>query len=225
MTCALHDIIAVGQRLVVVAPHPDDETIGPGGLIHDAVRAGRDVLVVGVTDGRASHPGSQSWPVLGLIEQRRFERSDALHCLGVATADVRELGIADGGVRAAIDDVFGQLRVLLEPEDVVVSPWRYDGHPDHEATAVASERAAAAVGARHLQVPIWGWHWADPDSSELPIANVLIYPLDDDAHAAKTCAVDCFTSQLTPDASTHAGPILPDWALRRMLRRQEVLLR
>jgi LmbE family N-acetylglucosaminyl deacetylase len=159
-----------------------------------------------------------------LIEQRRLERSDALQYLGVELSALRELGIADGGVPAAVDEIFGQLRTLLRPGDIVVSSWRYDGHPDHEATAVATGRAAATAGATHLEVPIWGWHWADPDGDEVPSANVLIYPLHENAQVAKTRAVDCFTSQLTPDPSTGAGPILPDWALRRMLRRHEVLL-
>lgn len=53
-------IRAVGtRRLVIVAPHPDDETLGCGLLIAAAVRAGVRVAVIALTDGQASHPGSR----------------------------------------------------------------------------------------------------------------------------------------------------------------------
>lgn len=45
------------RRLVVVAPHPDDEVLGVGGLMATAVGAGVELDIVAVTDGDASHPG------------------------------------------------------------------------------------------------------------------------------------------------------------------------
>jgi LmbE family N-acetylglucosaminyl deacetylase len=221
---SLVEVMAATARLVVVAPHPDDETIGAGGLIHDAAAAGRDVLVIGVTDGGASHPGSSSWPNSRLTTQRRVERATALRCLGVQPAAIAELGLADGDVAANVDQLAECFHTLLRASDLVVSPWRYDGHPDHEATALAVATAAESIGARHRQVPIWGWHWATPSGTEIPYQNAVIYSLDDRARAAKVRAIECFVSQLRPDSSTGAGPILPRWALQRMLRDREVLL-
>ncbi|MEO9239172.1 MAG: PIG-L family deacetylase, partial [Jatrophihabitantaceae bacterium] len=117
-----------------------------------------------------------------------------------------------------------QLTGLLRPSDLVISPWRYDGHPDHESTAVAAGQAAGTCGARHLQAPIWGWHWADPDTDQLPATGVTLIQLDGPAHTAKRQAIDCFASQLQPDPSTGAAAILPDWAIRRLSRPVEVLL-
>ena len=47
-----------GERVVVVAPHPDDEVLAAGGLMRWMACRGREVLVVGVTDGEASHARS-----------------------------------------------------------------------------------------------------------------------------------------------------------------------
>ena len=44
------------RRLVVVAPHPDDEVLGAGGLLQYMGRVGVEMVVVAVTDGEASHP-------------------------------------------------------------------------------------------------------------------------------------------------------------------------
>ena len=47
----------LGERpLVVLAPHPDDETLGCGALIFDAASRGADCHIICVTDGSRSHP-------------------------------------------------------------------------------------------------------------------------------------------------------------------------
>ncbi len=55
---SLNDIIGGGTCLIL-APHPDDESLGCGGLIAACVAAGRSPLVVILTDGAGSHPNSQ----------------------------------------------------------------------------------------------------------------------------------------------------------------------
>ncbi|HEX2902684.1 MAG TPA: PIG-L family deacetylase [Jatrophihabitans sp.] len=204
----------VPSRLVVIAPHPDDETLMAGGLMHDAVRAGLPVLVIAVTQGDASHPGSARWPVPVLRAQRRFERARALASLGAR--DVLELGVGDGLVQRECAAVAGMIRTALQPADTVVTTWRFDGHPDHEATAAA---ACAARPDRLLEAPVWGWHWARPD--QLP-ADAIRYPLAAATRAAKVRAIAAFGSQLEADPSTGADPILPDWALPRWQRPCEV---
>jgi LmbE family N-acetylglucosaminyl deacetylase len=217
-------LVPAGSRLVVVAPHPDDETVSAGGLIHDVIRLDREVLIVGVTPGDASHPGSSLWPRGELIAQRRAERLAALKELGQPTANVREMGIADGHVAAAADELTDLLTSLLGIRDVVVSPWRFDGHPDHESAAECAQQACRASGASSLQAPIWGWHWAEPDSDLIPSTAPKLLPLGERASAAKRHAIKCFTSQLTPDPSTGADPILAGWAIARLSRDTEVFL-
>lgn len=220
---SLAELVSPQQRLVVLAPHPDDEVLGAGGLIRLATAAGRQVRIISVTDGEASHPSSPDWPIDRLRRARRTERAEALSLLGVPATAVTELHLPDGTVSASPATLAEQLIDLIEATDLVVSPWCYDGHPDHEATAVAAAWAVQARSARHLQVPIWGWHWARPDRDELPVAGAVLLELDENALIAKRNAVARFRSQLQPDSSTGAEPILPDWALQRLLRRHEVL--
>jgi LmbE family N-acetylglucosaminyl deacetylase len=220
----LDELVPAGHRLVVVAPHPDDEVLAAGGVIRQASAAGREVCIVGVTRGGGSHPGSTRWPAKELVRSRIEERLAALAILGVPPQAVTELDLADGAVEAAVEQLVAELCRILRPSDVVISPWLFDGHPDHEATARAVRRACAARTARHLQAPIWGWHWASPDGGELPDSGVLLVALDEPTRRAKLQAIDCFTSQLQPDESTGQPPILPGWALSRFARRHEVLL-
>ncbi len=221
----LDDLVPAGARLVVVAPHPDDEVLGAGGLLATAADAGRPVLVVAVTGGGASHPGSLRWPEPTLLAQRRTEREEALHELGVDASAVLELGIADGTVTAHLHDLTERLGACVQPGDVVVAPWELDGHPDHEAVAHAVSAVSLANGCSALQMPIWGWHWVRPDSGDFPERRAVGLGLAPTMARRKRAAAARFVSQLTDDPSTGAAPILPSWALDRLLRDREVFFR
>jgi hypothetical protein len=127
------ELVPPGHRLVVVAPHPDDEVLEAGGLLAATAHAGREQLLVAVTDGKASHPGSLRWPAEKLGPQRRRESAAALRALGAEACAVVRLGLDDGDIAAATARLGDALTVVLRPGDLVVSPWRFDGHPDHEA--------------------------------------------------------------------------------------------
>lgn len=212
---ALERLVAPHARLVVVAPHPDDEILACGGLLHMLARRGAAPLLVAVTDGEASHAGSRAWPPERLRKVRPRETAAALARLGLASAHVVRLGIADGGVTAAEGEITHALAALLRPADVVVTTWRRDGHPDHEATARACARARAARGATLLETPVWGWHWSVPGDGAMPLAHARKLALAPAVLADKRAALACFHSQLTPDGDT--APVLPAPALDRIL--------
>ena len=65
------------RRLVVVAPHPDDEALGAGGLLQHMTRIGVEAMLVAVTDGEASHPGGVS----GMTSRRPGRSSHTLRSL------------------------------------------------------------------------------------------------------------------------------------------------
>lgn len=199
---------APSGRVVVVAPHPDDETLGVGGILVLLAALGARVVVVAVTDGEASHPGRAG----ELRRVRAAERVEALRQLGLAGAEVHRLGLPDGGVDAAA--VAARLGPLITEDDLVLAPWRHDGHPDHDACGAA----AAMVGPEQLRsYLIWVWHWARPH--DLPWEHAQRIPLGT-AAAAKRAAARAYASQLEGD-----DPILPPDTLARLLRSGEVLLR
>ena len=73
----LDDIIGTGTCLIL-APHPDDESLGCGGLIAACAAAGRPPLVVILTDGAGSHPNSREFPPNRLRAVRAQEARDAV---------------------------------------------------------------------------------------------------------------------------------------------------
>ncbi|MEO8040262.1 MAG: PIG-L family deacetylase, partial [Betaproteobacteria bacterium] len=164
----LRQVVPGAGRLVVVAPHPDDEVLAAGGLIAMLAQRSRPAWIVAVTDGSASHPGSVRWTPDQLARIRQRESAIGLRVLGLNEDSVLRLRIPDGQVGSHTATLVAALQALLLPADVVVSTWSGDGHPDHEATAVAAAEACASVRCTHLQAPVWMWHWASPGDQRVP---------------------------------------------------------
>jgi LmbE family N-acetylglucosaminyl deacetylase len=212
-------------RVVVIAPHPDDEILGAGGLLQ-AVRArGVPVEVVAVSDGEASHPGACPEQVNHLRLVRPRETGLALRRLGWEAPVVTRLGLPDGQLERHAEDLARRLGELLRPDDLVLAPWRHDGHPDHDACGRAARVAAASAAATLLGYLVWAWHWGDPHGSDVPWDRCRRFDFDRRMAARKRWAIRAFASQTQPiDPSEGSGPVLPPPVLERFWRRYEVFV-
>lgn len=208
-------------RVVVVAPHPDDEVLGVGGTLAVWAAAGSTVLVVAVTDGEASHPDSPTLTRAELAERRARERATALHALGLGPdAPVQRLHLPDGAVAPA--DVAAGLDGVLRDGDTVVVPIAGDGHPDHDVAATGGGLAAERAGLACWRYPVWLWHWARPGEVSFDGARRLRLPVD--ARRAKAAAVECFTTQIAPlSADPRDAAVLSPAVLARFRRDAEIL--
>ncbi|MBL7498562.1 PIG-L family deacetylase [Frankia sp. CNm7] len=147
---------------LVVAPHPDDETLGCGVSIMRKREAGTQVTVVIVTDGAAAEPAIL--PPAELAALRKEEARRAGSRLGLRASDIRFLDVPDATVSERLDEVADRLAELikeLEPEQLLI-PTSCEGHPDHDATNAAAIEAAKRAGftGQVLEYAVWLWtHW------------------------------------------------------------------
>lgn len=128
------------RRLIVIAPHPDDEAIAAWALIRKVSRQGGRVDIVVVSDGGASHPQSVKWPRARLVHERRRETRRVMRHLGVGASALHFLALQDG----SLDDQPARLRRQLSriilgsrAPALILSPAHDDDHPDHRAVAAA----------------------------------------------------------------------------------------
>ncbi|WP_339531170.1 PIG-L family deacetylase [Pseudomonas mucidolens] len=219
------ELVPEGRRAVIIAPHPDDEVLGCGGLLQGLAALDRTLQLISVTDGSASHPGSRRWPAQRLSVVRPQESAQALHRLGLPLHSLKWLraGFADSQVAAREDELGEFIQRHLKPGDVVFTTWREDGHCDHEAVGRASARAALAVGASLVELPIWTWHWATPDDQQVPWHRARKIALTAEAIARKRHAMHAFASQLEGDPQIGLPPVLAPYVIERLLQPFEVV--
>jgi LmbE family N-acetylglucosaminyl deacetylase len=139
-----------GGRVLVVAPHPDDETLGCGGTLVKHRRAGDPVRVVQVTDGRASRAGG-----LGPDEMAARRRDEAARAMAVLQVELVWLGLREGDWRAdELVDHLARLTAEASPS-LIYAPSPIDYHPEHVRVAGAlAQVATCPVRVFELGVPL-----------------------------------------------------------------------
>jgi LmbE family N-acetylglucosaminyl deacetylase len=173
--------------LLVVGPHPRDEIVGAGGLIHTWISWGHEVTVLSVTDGEADKVDAEHLDLM-----RRDELRAALRKLCATHVSVVRMGLPDGHVREAQNRLRHAIEALLEPNMTLVAPCEQGGHPDHEAVGKVCREAALAN-----QVPMvqYVMPCSQPHVAIGEAAKWGCFPLDVEARRAKAYALQCFNSQ------------------------------
>jgi LmbE family N-acetylglucosaminyl deacetylase len=195
------------RSTVIVAPHPDDETLAVGGLIAALRQMRVEVTVVAVTDGEHAYAENA-----GLAQLRRIEQACALARLGVAEYKIVRLGLVDSGVAAQEDELAARLGTLIRAETQVFAPWAADFHPDHEACARAAASVSRAAGATLISYFFWTWHRGTVATVDgLALRR---FPLSEETLRAKQEALACHASQLRhePEPEILPGNLL--WPAR-----------
>jgi len=208
----LRDWLPDRAPLFVIAPHPDDETLGAGGLMSVCARRGDVVSVICVTDGEAARPEMSNLAAIRLAELN----AAAGHILG-NRAPVACLGLPDGDVTGHESELIRQLESRIPHHATLIAPFEHDGHPDHDTIGRVCIELATKHDLNLARYPIWAWHRLTPSSfhAEQPVKVFL----DEHARAAKNAAIQCYRSQ-TEDRP--GGAIVPEHVLSYFRRPHEV---
>jgi LmbE family N-acetylglucosaminyl deacetylase len=212
-------------ELVVVAAHPDDETLGFGATSAMLAAMGVAVAVVSASDGGASHPRLSRLQRDRLEHLRRAELHCAVSALGLS--EPISLGLPDERIADHEDRLADLLTEILHGRAVgtwCAATWCGDGHPDHEAVGRAAAVAAQRTGAALLEYPVWMWHWAYPDDPAVPWDRAYRSRLHRWAVSRKRRAAQCFSSQFEP-VTVGSAPVLPPAVVQRLLAVGEVVFR
>jgi LmbE family N-acetylglucosaminyl deacetylase len=212
------DVPEFRPKVVMAAPHPDDEVLGVAGILSWLVGHGADVVIVAVTDGTASHARSRRITPEQLTVRRIAERNDALARIGLADVPIRRLRFPDAEVTRYEHEVGDALCEHLDAETTLLVPWRRDGHPDHEAVGWAGLRASCRTGAGFFEVPIWA-RVRGPKCEPTHVLTLGEFQLD------KRAAIRAHVSQVEPLGPDPVdGPVLHPHELEAMTSPTEWLL-
>ncbi|HVS14436.1 MAG TPA: PIG-L family deacetylase [Thermoanaerobaculia bacterium] len=184
------------DRVLVIAPHYDDETIGCGGLLASLAERGARVVVLFLTDGAGGVEGAPpDVAEAAYAQRRRAEAARALAVLGVG--EPRHLELPDGELAVRVSELAARLTEALEVEtpDLVLVPGPLESTPDHQAAFAALHEALAPLRA------------GQPLHESLASTRFLVYEVNHPAYPdllvdvsdrvqAISAALACYGSQL-----------------------------
>ena len=185
-----------GMEFVVLVAHPDDESLGAGGLLARLTSAGAHVEVLLCSAGEASHPDSPTTTPEQLAAVRREEFAAAMAAFGLADhwqfLDLPDSGLAQhrAVIAERLTDAIGQRTVAI------VAPYRGDGHTDHDTLGSVAAETAEAGGHGLLEYPLWYWLWATPGDTAW--RNWVRLSLSPTEQRTKREALHTHASQLRP---------------------------
>lgn len=198
--------VRAGDRLLVLAPHPDDETLGTGGLLQRVRDRDATARVVFITSGERN-PWAQRATERRLVITRRQraafgarrerEAVEALRALGVPSEWATFWRFPDQGLTAALlssqCDLQGRLAAELATfrPSVVVFPSPLDLHPDHSALGVT---ARVLLGG--LAIPRQLCYLIHHPALRQRLGVVPALELGEDQRTAKVTAIRHHVSQL-----------------------------
>jgi LmbE family N-acetylglucosaminyl deacetylase len=190
-----------GQRVVVLAPHQDDETIGAGGTLVRAARLGAKVDIVFMTDGEQQQVG-KGWE--DSIRIRDCEAEEA--CAHIPGATIHRFGISNQIPRPSQKDItrLGQLLHRLSA-DIVMVPWLLDLPAKHRMINHLFALAEAQYPLPDARV--WGYQ---VHNSIFPNVYVDIT----EVMSVKRNMLACYRSQNESKRFDHLIPGLNAWNAR-----------
>ncbi len=167
--------VLTSRPVAVIAAHPDDETVGAGGLLPRMRRA----TIVTVTDGAPRNPGDADRAGCASREEyarlRRDELLAALSLAGIPADRTRPLNLADQ--EASLEMAYLTMRlvdILRELRPTAVLTHAYEGgHPDHDATAFAVHAACARVASPPEVLEFASYHAQSGCSSAICVGEFL----------------------------------------------------
>jgi LmbE family N-acetylglucosaminyl deacetylase len=170
---------------LVVAPHPDDEAIGCGGIVAQNAAEGSRISVAFLSSGECGIP-SKAAP--DAVREREREAVAAAEILGVA--ELHFLRAPDGQIEAQCEKTARTLADVLrdDPPDLIRIPHPLDGHADHHAAWPVVQNALRIAGIPTPQIlayEVWT-PMTTPDYTE-DISSVM---------ERKLAAIRCYASQL-----------------------------
>ncbi|HEU4400844.1 MAG TPA: PIG-L family deacetylase [Candidatus Polarisedimenticolia bacterium] len=212
--------LGAGDRVLFVAPHPDDDALAGGGLLQRALAAGAQVRILFATDGE-NNPWTQRLVErrlrIGPAERERFGRRRrgealaALQRLGLEARDAQFLGYPDQGITALLL-TGGEAAVerLAAPiaswrPTLLVLPSAFDLHPDHSALAVLGRLALTRMDPGYMPARVLSYlvHTRGPVSSG---RHVLRFDLGAREWARKREAIACHATQVAVHRRTFLSP-------------------
>ncbi|MDE7402586.1 MAG: PIG-L family deacetylase [Muribaculaceae bacterium] len=191
-------------RVLILAPHPDDEAIGCGGLISRLCFKGRPPHLAIMTGGGGSLQSHSNISAEKVIAARRQLTVNSARILGVPDDHIHFLDFSDGSIAERPEEQLARLRTLAEEvgPDVILVPHSGEGWPDHLAVREIGYELGSTLDTDVWEYCVWMWYY---NIWNLDWANGRSLHLDKTERRAKRKAVDEYVLAMTPEGEPWSG--------------------
>lgn len=198
--------VKINGRCLILAPHPDDEVFGCGGLIARLVAEGRAPYVAVLTGGGASHRNCCDVAEKEIVSARRVLTRRAAVELGLPAENIFELNYPDGNIGGCHPEQEARLREIIDETnpDILLVPHSGEGWPDHLAVREMGLRLAPAR-TEVYEYCVWMWYYLQ---RSLDWTNAASLRMTSDEHDRKLAAIRAYTSECAPCGKPWVG-VLP----------------
>ena len=199
------DPLEISGRTLILAPHPDDEVFGCGGLIARMVAMGQSPYIVILSGGGASHADCCDISKKSIVEERRKLTREALLMLNFPLENLFEFDFQDGRISEKNEAEIEKLKKLvneLQPANILV-PHKGEGWPDHLA---AREIGLTFEDANLYEYCVWMWYY---HQKILNWQNGRILRLSDEQRDQKRAAIKSYVEPKAPCGNPWSG-VLPE---------------
>ncbi len=154
------------KKIVVFAPHPDDELIGAGGSILKWMDEGYETHIIYISDGRAGYTYERKNKNLieneetnvseeELAQIRMNEIDKIIKFLEIPKNNIHKFKIPDQKVREFMQSGIEQSKKIIKDADRLVIPSNNNPHVDHQATFDIATKAAKELNLQHNEFYVY----------------------------------------------------------------------
>jgi len=149
------------MKIIIFAPHPDDEVFGAGGSILKWLENGHNIHIIWFTDGRAGYRKARERNELKdcketrinedqLAEIRLKEANSSAEFLGIKKENRHFLRFYDQELKNHIDEAVEKIKDNIKDANMFVIPSGNNEHPDHQATHDIAIKVAQELKLQNL---------------------------------------------------------------------------
>ena len=220
--------ITLPGNLLVIAPHPDDEILGLGGTLLQAINNGSKVSILYLTDGE----GSDVWHDKEEIRKQRIMLSEkACSEMGINLSHVFRLHLPDGNIPFRKDYLFektaGSVTGIInkvEPDVVFTTSVMEYWPDDHVAAAEIAQEAVRKSKIRPLLYYYWVWTWFNIGPKNITrLKSKKLRKVDiRDYYSKKALLKDIYLKSFTSNGKPWSG-VLPEYFLQTLESNYEMI--
>ena len=200
--------IKITDRVLIVAPHPDDEIIGCTGLITSCIEKGNKVFLCILTGGEASHQACCNINKEKLKQQRR-NLTKKINCqLGVNVQNIFFLDFKDGNINIK-DSQVKRLKTIIEetqPESIFIPHQKGEGWSDHIEAGNIIKMLTSNRTLHIYEYCVWFWYY---NVWSIDWKNAFLIRMSDNEHKKKLQSIQDYITPLAPCGKPYSG-VLPN---------------